>query len=167
MVRDGAIKDQDAKVALANPAKSRRIAGAGSANYAADWIVDVLDDYVGAIETDIVVQTTLDPAVQRMAEQALVAELDAKGAKLDVTQGALVALSPDGAIRAMIGGRNYTESQFNRAVAARRQPGSAFKPFVYLAALENGYTPDSPLMDAPVNIKGWRPENYTGSISAK
>ncbi len=161
MVRDRAIQDQDAKVALANPAKSRRIAGAGSANYAADWIVDVLDDYVGAIETDIIVQTTLDPAVQRLAEQALVAELDAKGAKLDVTQGALVSMSPDGAIRAMIGGRNYTESQFNRAVAARRQPGSAFKPFVYLAALENGYTPDSPLMDAPVNIKGWRPENYT------
>ncbi len=161
MVRDGAIKDQDAKIALANPAKSRRIAGAGSANYAADWIVDVLDDYVGAIETDIVVQTTLDPAVQRMAEQALVAELDAKGGKLDVSQGALVSMSPDGAIRAMIGGRNYTESQFNRAVAARRQPGSAFKPFVYLTALENGYTPESPLMDAPVNIKGWRPENYT------
>jgi penicillin-binding protein 1A len=161
MVRDGAIKDQDAKVALGNPAKSRRIAGAGSANYAADWVVDVLDDYVGAIETDIVVQTTIDPQAQRLAEQALVAELDAKGAKLDVTQGALVAMSPDGAIRAMVGGRNYTESQFNRAVAAKRQPGSAFKPFVYLAALENGYTPDSPLLDAPINIKGWRPENYT------
>ena len=161
MVRDGAIKDQDAKIALASPAKSRRIAGAGSANYAADWIVDVLDDYVGAIESDIIVQTTLEPGLQRMAEQALVAELDAKGAKQDVTQGALVAMSPDGAIRAMIGGRNYTESQFNRAVAAKRQPGSAFKPFVYLTALENGYSPDSPLMDAPVNIKGWRPENYS------
>jgi penicillin-binding protein 1A len=161
MLRDGALKDQDAKLALANPAKSRRIAGAGSANYAADWIVDVLDDYVGRVETDIVVRTTIDPAAQRLAEQALTAELDAKGGKLDVTQGAIVAMTPDGAIRAMVGGRNYTESQFNRAVAAKRQPGSAFKPFVYLAALENGYTPDSPLMDAPINIKGWRPENYT------
>jgi len=160
MLRDGAIKDQDAKVALASPAKSRRIAGAGSANYAADWIVDVLDDHVGAIETDIVVQTTLDPVVQRLAEQALVAELDAKGGKLDVAQGAIVAMAPDGAIRAMVGGRSYAESQFNRAVAARRQPGSAFKPFVYLTALEHGYTPDSPLLDAPINIKGWKPENY-------
>jgi penicillin-binding protein 1A len=161
MVRDGAIKDQDAKVALASPAKSRRMAGAGSANYAADWIVDVLDDYVGAIETDIIVSTSIDPAIQRMAEQALVAELDAKGGKLDVGQGAVVAMSPDGAIRAMVGGRNYTESQFNRAVAAKRQPGSAFKPFVYLTSLNRGYTPDSPLLDGPINIKGWKPENYT------
>jgi penicillin-binding protein 1A len=161
MVRDGAVKDVDAKLALASPAKSRRQAGAGSVNYAADWIVDVLDDFVGAIETDIVVSTTIDPVIQRQAELALVSELDAKGAKQDVTQGALVAMATDGAIRAMVGGRNYTESQFNRAVAARRQPGSAFKPFVYLTALERGYTPDSPLLDAPINIKGWKPENYT------
>jgi penicillin-binding protein 1A len=161
MVRDGAVKDVDAKLALASPAKSRRQAGAGSVNYAADWIVDVLDDFVGAIETDIVVSTTIDPVIQRQAELALVSELDAKGGKQDVTQGALVAMAPDGAIRAMVGGRNYTESQFNRAVAAKRQPGSAFKPFVYLTALERGYTPDSPLMDAPINIKGWKPENYT------
>jgi penicillin-binding protein 1A len=161
MVRDGAIKDVDAKLALASPAKSRRQAGAGSLNYAADWIVDVLDDFVGAIESDIIVSTTIDPAMQRMAEQALVAELDAKGSKLDVTQGAVVAMGTDGAIRALVGGRNYTESQFNRAVAAKRQPGSAFKPFVYLTALDRGFTPDSPLLDAPINIKSWKPENYT------
>ncbi len=161
MVRDGAIKDADAKVALATPAKSRRQAGAGSMNYAADWIVDVLDDFIGAVETDIVVSTTIDPVVQRMAEQSLVSELDAKGARQDVTQGALVAMAPDGAVKAMVGGRNYTESQFNRAVAAKRQPGSAFKPFVYLTALDRGYTPESPLLDAPINIKGWKPENYT------
>ena len=161
MVRDGAIKDVEAKLALASPAKSRRQAGAGSMNYAADWIVDVLDDFVGAIEQDIIVMTTIDPLIQRSAEQALVSELDAKGAKQDVTQGAIVAMAPDGAIRALVGGRNYTESQFNRAVAAKRQPGSAFKPFVYLTALERGYTPDSPLMDAPINIKGWKPENYS------
>jgi penicillin-binding protein 1A len=161
MVRDGAIKDADAKVALATPAKSRRQAGAGSMNYAADWIVDVLDDFIGAVETDIIVSTTIDPAVQRMGEQALVFELDTKGAKQDVTQGALVAMAPDGAIKAMVGGRNYTESQFNRAVAAKRQPGSAFKPFVYLTALDRGYTPESPILDAPINIKGWKPENYS------
>jgi penicillin-binding protein 1A len=161
MVRDGAIKDADAKIALATPAKSRRQAGAGSMNYAADWIVDVLDDFIGAVETDIIVSTTIDPAVQRMGEQALVFELDTKGAKQDVTQGALVAMAPDGAIKAMVGGRNYTESQFNRAVAAKRQPGSAFKPFVYLTALDRGYTPESPILDAPINIKGWKPENYS------
>jgi penicillin-binding protein 1A len=161
MVRDGAIKDADAKVALATPAKSRRQAGAGSMNYAADWIVDVLDDFIGAVETDIIVSTTIDPVIQRMGEQALVSELDAKGPKQDVTQGALVAMAPDGAIKAMVGGRNYTESQFNRAVAAKRQPGSAFKPFVYLTALDRGYTPESPILDAPINIKGWKPENYS------
>jgi penicillin-binding protein 1A len=127
----------------------------------ADWIVDMLDDFIGAIEQDIVVSTTIDPVAQRLAEQALVSELDAKGAKLNVGQGAIVSMAPDGAVRALVGGRNYTESQFNRAVAAKRQPGSAFKPFVYLTALERGYTPESPLMDAPINIKGWKPENYT------
>jgi penicillin-binding protein 1A len=161
MVRDGAIKDQDAKVALAAPAKSRRQAGAGSANYAADWIVDMLDDFIGAVEQDIVVTTTIDPATQRLAEQALTAELDAKGGKANVGQGAIVSMAPDGAVRALVGGRNYTESQFNRAVAAKRQPGSAFKPFVYLAALERGYGPDSMITDGPVNIRGWKPENYT------
>jgi penicillin-binding protein 1A len=161
MVRDGAVKDKDAKIALSTPAKSRRQGGAGSSNYAADWIMDVLDDFIGAVEQDIIVTSSIDPAMQRLAEQALVSELDAKGAKQDVSQGAIVAMAPDGAIRALVGGRNYSESQFNRAVAAKRQPGSAFKPFIYLTALERGLTPDSPILDAPINIKGWKPENYT------
>src|SRR6202035_782942 len=76
-------------------------------------------------------------------------------------QGALVALDPEGAIKALIGGRNYAESQFNRAVSAKRQPGSSFKPFVYLTALERGLTPDSVREDAPITIKGWNPENYS------
>ena len=69
-------------------------------------------------------------------------------------------MTPDGAVRAMVGGRNYAESQFNRAVAAKRQPGSAFKPFVYLTALEHGLTPDTVREDRPISIKGWQPENY-------
>ncbi|MGL5117058.1 MAG: transglycosylase domain-containing protein, partial [Beijerinckiaceae bacterium] len=161
MVRDSVVSDKDAKVALSAPAKARRQAGAGSANYAADWIVDVLDDYVGAIDQDITVVTSIDPVAQRLAEQALTAELDAKGDKNDVGQGTVVSMTPQGAIRAMVGGRNYTESQFNRAAAAKRQPGSAFKPFVYLTALERGFTPQSPVLDGPINIKGWKPENYT------
>jgi penicillin-binding protein 1A len=161
MARDGAIKDVDAKLALSSPARSKRQGGAGSSNYAADWIVDMLDDFIGAVEQDIVVSTTIDPVAQKLAEQAIVSELDSKGAKLNATQGAIVSMAPDGGVRALVGGRNYTESQFNRAVTAKRQPGSAFKPFVYLTALERGYTPDSPLLDAPINIKGWKPENYT------
>ena len=81
--------------------------------------------------------------------------------KFNVTQGALVAMTPDGAVRAMVGGRNYAESQYNRAVTAKRQPGSAFKPFVYLTAIEAGLTPETIRQDSPIDIKGWKPENYT------
>ncbi len=83
------------------------------------------------------------------------------GDKAGVGQGAVVAMSPDGAVRALVGGRNYAESQFNRAVAAKRQPGSAFKPFVYLTAIERGLTPDTVREDKPIAVKGWQPENYS------
>ncbi|MGH6843084.1 MAG: penicillin-binding transpeptidase domain-containing protein, partial [Methylocella sp.] len=98
--------------------------------------------------------------LQALAEAALADALDQKGAAFGVGQGALVALAPDGAIKALVGGRNYADSQFDRAAFAKRQPGSAFKPFVYLAALEAGLTPDSVREDAPINVKGWQPENY-------
>jgi penicillin-binding protein 1A len=98
--------------------------------------------------------------LQAVAEAAVIDELAAKSVKFDVSQGALVAMSPDGAVRAMVGGRNYSESQYNRAVTAKRQPGSAFKPFVYLTAIESGLTPETVRQDAPLDIKGWKPENY-------
>ena len=123
--------------------------------------MDVLDDFVGAVESDIVVSTTVDPTMQAAAERSLVEELNAKGAKYNVSQGAFVALQPDGAVKALVGGRNYEASQFNRATVARRQPGSSFKPFVYLAAVERGLTPDTVRDDSPVNYKGWSPENYS------
>jgi penicillin-binding protein 1A len=150
-----------AKAALAQPARAVKLAGAGSVNYVADWIMDVLDDLVGRVEQDLIVETTIDPALQTPAEKALLDELALKGQRLDVAQGALVAITPEGAVRAMVGGRNYAESQFNRAVAAKRQPGSAFKPFVYLTALERGLTPDTVREDKPVVLKGWKPENYS------
>jgi penicillin-binding protein 1A len=150
-----------AKAALAHPALAVRGDGAGSVNYAADYVMDVLDDTVGAIDEDIVVATTLSAAMQASAEKALTEELDQRGPKFGVGQGALVSMTPDGAIKALVGGRNYAESQFNRAVAAKRQPGSAFKPFVYLAALERGLTPASVREDAPINVRGWQPENYS------
>jgi len=130
-------------------------------NYVADWIGEVLDDLIGQIEQSVVVETTIDPKLQSIAETAVIDELAAKSVKFDVTQGALVAMSPDGAVRAMVGGRNYGESQYNRAVTAKRQPGSAFKPFVYLTAIEAGLTPETIRQDAPLDIKGWKPENYT------
>ena len=161
MAEQGRITEAMAKLALANPAEVRRDKGAGSINYAADYVMDALNDTLGAIDEDIVVTTTINAKMQAEAERALTGELDAKGAKFGVGQGALVALDPTGAIKAMVGGRNYADSQFNRAVAARRQPGSSFKPFVYLAALEKGLTPSTVRDDAPITVKGWSPENYS------
>jgi len=113
------------------------------------------------VEQDLVVETSIDPLLQAAAEKALVDELALKGQKFDVAQGAIVAVTPSGAVRALVGGKNYAESQFNRAVAAKRQPGSAFKPFVYLTALERGLTPETVREDKPVALKGWKPENYS------
>jgi len=154
------ITETMAKSAMAQPAHAVKPVGTGTVGYVADWIMDVLDDLVGQIDEDLKVDTTIDPALQAAAEKALVDELALKGQKFDVEQGALVAMTPDGAVRAMVGGKNYAESQFNRAVAAKRQPGSAFKPFVYLTALEHGLTPDSVREDKPIALKGWKPENY-------
>jgi penicillin-binding protein 1A len=161
MADQGFITETMAKTALMQPAHAVKPAGAGSVNYVADWIMDVLDDLVGRVEQDLVVETSIDPVLQATAEKALVDELALRGQKFDVAQGAIVTMTPDGAVRALVGGRNYAESQYNRAVAARRQPGSAFKPFVYLTALERGLTPDTVRDDKPVALKGWKPENYT------
>jgi penicillin-binding protein 1A len=150
-----------AKTAMAHPARVVQQAGAGSVNYVADWIMDVLDDIVGRVDDDIVIETSIDPALQAIAEKALVEELAQKGGKFGVTQGAVVTMTPDGTVRALVGGRDYTESQFNRAVSAKRQPGSAFKPFVYLTAIERGLTPETLREDRPLSVKGWKPENYT------
>jgi penicillin-binding protein 1A len=155
------ITDTQAQASIAHPPVSVKPAGAGTVNYVADWIGEVLDDLVGQVEQSIVVETTIDPKLQSAAEAAIIDELAAKSVKFNVTQGALVAMSPDGAVRAMVGGRNYAESQYNRAVTAKRQPGSAFKPFVYLTAVEAGLTPDTVRQDAPLDLKGWKPENYS------
>jgi penicillin-binding protein 1A len=161
MVEMKFITDAMAKVALIQPAHAVKPPGAGSIGYVADWVMDVLDDLIGRVEQDIVVETSVEPALQAAAETALVEELNKNGAKSGVGQGAMVVLSPGGAVRALVGGRSYAESQFNRAVAAKRQPGSAFKPFVYLTAIERGLTPDSIREDKPVAVKGWKPENYS------
>jgi penicillin-binding protein 1A len=154
------INNASAQVALAHPPHVVAQAGGGSINYVADWVMDAINDVLGHVDDDIVVRTSIDSGLQTGAENALTEELAQKGDKSGVSQGALVAMTPDGAVRAMVGGRNYGESQFNRAVAAKRQPGSAFKAFVYLTALEHGLTPDTVREDKPINLKGWQPENY-------
>ena len=160
MAEQKMISDDAAKRALVHPAQARKAGGAGSVNYVADWVMDAVDDLIGHVDQDIVVDTTIDPALQSAAEQALVDALAQKGDKLNIGQGALVAMTPDGVVRALVGGRNYGDSQFNRAIDAKRQPGSSFKPFVYLTALEHGLTPDTVRDDAPISVKGWKPENY-------
>lgn len=161
MADQGLISQNAAKTALVAPAEAAERIGAGSVNYAADYVMDVLDDFIGAVEGDVTVLTTIDTRLQASAETILVEALAAQGAKQGVSQGAVVSMASDGGIRALIGGRDYTKSQFNRATAAKRQPGSAFKPFVYLAALERGLTPDTIRDDSPVSFKGWEPENYS------
>lgn len=155
------ITEAQAQASIGHPSYNVKPVGAGTVNYVADWIGEVLDDLVGQIDDSIKVETTIDPKLQAVAEAAVIDELAAKSVKFNVSQGALVAMTPDGAVRAMVGGRNYSDSQYNRAVTAKRQPGSSFKPFVYLTAMEQGLTPDTVRQDAPIEVKGWKPENYT------
>ena len=128
--------------------------------YFADWVMEHLPGFVGRPASDLVVLTTLDLDVQREAETSVQNTLRDKGPGTGAEQGALIAMTTDGAVRAMVGGRSYLQSEFNRATLARRQPGSAFKPFVFLAALENGRTPASRVVDAAVTYRGWTPENF-------
>ncbi|CAN5407252.1 penicillin-binding protein 1A [soil metagenome] len=165
------ITDAQAKASTSHASYNVKAVGAGTVNYVADWIGEVLDDLVGQIDQSIVVETTIDPKLQAVAEASIIDELAAKSVKFNVSQGALVAMTPDGAVRAMVGGRNYAESQYNRAVTAKRQPGSSFKPFVYLTAIEAGLTPETIRTDGPLDVKGWKPENYTheyfGAVTLK
>jgi penicillin-binding protein 1A len=153
--------------AQAAQAKARRPTLAATktraqARYLADWVSEQLSGFVGSGDRDLKVITTVDSRLQRLAETKIERLIQEKGAKAEVGEAALVALSPDGAVRAMVGGVDYGKSQFNRATQALRQPGSAFKPFVYLAALETGLLPSARFVDAPLAINGWSPRNFDG-----
>ncbi|TYC54070.1 penicillin-binding protein [Rhodobacterales bacterium] len=161
MHEEGYISADEAKNALAAPAKVVRRYTSASDNYAADWVMDMLPHYVGSIESDIIVDTTIDPSMQAAAEAALRKALKENRKKLGVNQGAIVTLDTAGAVKALVGGADYSKSQYNRAVYAKRQPGSAFKPFVYLSGLEAGMTPDTVRQDQPITIGNWSPQNYT------
>jgi penicillin-binding protein 1A len=162
MVDAGFIGERDAQVAARQPLRIARSPAGQDVRYFADWALERVSGFVGAPDRDLVVVSTLDARLQRLAEAALDRTLERDGKRLGVAQGALVALSPDGAVRAMVGGRSYAQSQYNRAAQALRQPGSAFKLFVYLAALENGLTPSSRVVDGPISIDKWRPRNFEG-----
>ena len=128
-------------------------------SYFADWVIPQAKAAMEASYGETVVKTTLDTNLQAQAEKILARALARDGKALNAGQGALVAMRTDGRVVAMVGGRDYKVSQFNRADAAR-QPGSAFKLFVYLAALREGWTPTSPILDAPVEVSGWKPKNH-------
>ncbi len=162
MVRDGFITEAEAQDARDNPASPVGFTNTDGQQYFVDFVITEITSLIGETDRNLLVTTTLDRNMQAQAEEALNFRLERDGTGLDATQGAVVTLGPDGAIRAMVGGRDYATSQFNRSVQARRQPGSAFKPFVYLTALEAGYSPNSVLIDEPVSVANWRPRNYNG-----
>ncbi len=165
MTSSGYITANEAKAARDNPAPAASYNVTRSGNYIADWVMDVLPYHVGNIEQDVVVETTVDLNLQDWAEKAVTETIAEEGEKMGVSEGAMVVLDGTGAVRAMVGGKSYAESQFNRATEARRQPGSAFKPFVYLTAIEQlGYRPDTVLIDEPVMFGDWAPENYDGKF---
>lgn len=160
MLRSQFITDREAARALTMQPKKAKRYWSGSEHYVADYVMKKLPELIGELRKDVIVDTTINMSLQKQAG-AVIADMIAENRQSkNVTQGALVAMSPFGAIRSLVGGREYSESQFNRATDAKRQPGSAFKPIVYLAALETGRTPQSVRNDAPVKIGKWTPENY-------
>ena len=170
MVDEEYITDRQRREAIASVAIPRTKPGSGGdGRYYADWVVDQLGGMVEETAQDIIVSTTLDMELQRLAERHIDMILS-KNDK-DVSQAALITMDNGGAVKALVGGRDYRQSQFNRATQAMRQPGSAFKPIVYLAAIESGLSPDDVIPDEPLRVGRWSPENfdgkYRGPVSAR
>jgi penicillin-binding protein 1A len=166
MVKTGAITREQALDAKAHPAMVSDRSGVDARNFfldtAADEALKLASVNGQTPAADLVVHTTLEPELQEAARHALNHVLAKQGAKAHASEGSVIVMKIDGAISALIGGRDYDESVFNRATQAKRQPGSAFKPFVYLAAVENGISPWDVREDGPVDIDGWTPTNYGG-----
>jgi len=170
LVAAGYIAAGTAKAAKLKPAGLRRgrsAAGTQQARYFADWVMDRLTDYLGPTERNLVIRTTLDRDMQAAAEAAMTRITGPTARKRKIGQGALLAMTPRGAVRAMAGGKNYGKSQYNRATQARRQPGSAFKPVVFLTGLEAGIRPDAMFQDKPITVDGWSPKNYAGKYRGR
>ncbi len=169
MVDNRKITEKQKALALKMPIGSNKYNFDGG-KYFADWVYNEVNAYIGERDTDINVYTTLDGKLQKAAETIL-QQAVAANRKNNVTNGAIVVIDNSGAVKAMVGGISYRSSQFNRAVQALRQPGSSFKTFVYLAALEDGFEPNDIIEDKPIAIGKWKPENYDkryyGKVSVK
>jgi penicillin-binding protein 1A len=161
MVETGVITPAQRARALAQPSAALKDPPTAPAQYFVDWLDGQARRLVGSPKKDLIVETTLDMPSEAGAARALGAALT-RYAKQGASQGAVVMVDGGGAVRAMVGGADYRTSPYNRAVDARRQAGSAWKPFVYLAALEAGRTPDVMVMDEPITLGSWSPKNYGG-----
>jgi len=167
MVKTRAITPAQRDNAFAQPVRVSRTLAGQHAQYFVDWVDSEVRSILGkskddVLQQDLVVETTIDLPIQTDAERAVqtIAAADAKAK--GVQQAALVAMDGEGRVRAFVGGLDYADSQFDRAADARRQAGSSWKPFVYLTAMENGRTPDTPVVDEPIKIGNWEPHNFTG-----
>lgn len=136
----------------------------GAEHYVADWVETLMAAYLGEVGSDVVVTTTLDAGLQAHAERVLRNAVANEGAGAGFSQAAMVIMDVEGHVRAMVGGTDYARSAYNRAVTARRQPGSTFKPFVFLTALQQGYTPDTLVVDGPFEHNGWSPRNASDTF---
>ncbi|MEZ5856740.1 MAG: PBP1A family penicillin-binding protein [Hyphomicrobiaceae bacterium] len=146
-------------VRFADPNAGRKTTGL---EYAVDYVLDHLPPIASVGRREVIVETTIDAALQKQAQSTVARVLAARGKTDNVDQAAMAVIDTSGGLRALVGGRSFAESQFNRATKSRRQPGSAFKPLVYLAALEHGMTPQTLVSDAPIEINGWSPRNDDG-----
>ena len=165
MVETGAITGAQKAFALAHPPKVQKTDPLGPSQYFVDWADIQARRVLGAqrFNEDVTIETTLDAPMEAQADAAVDATL-ARFVKAGVQQAALVALDGEGRVRAMIGGVEYSKSQYNRAWQAHRQAGSSWKPIVYLTAMEQGRSPDTVVVDEPVTIGGWSPRNHTNGF---
>jgi len=160
MAREGFITEGAKEASLALASSASETFQGSAIRYFTDWIVDIVPTFVDMEDKDLIITTTLDPSLQSLAESKLQDVLKEKAGPAKVSQLALVSMTYDGAVRSLVGGANYKQSQFNRATQALRQPGSTFKPVVYLAAIEAGMSPFDLISDLPVRIGTWQPKNY-------
>ncbi|MCP5322488.1 MAG: PBP1A family penicillin-binding protein [Candidatus Paracaedibacteraceae bacterium] len=141
----------------------------GSYRYFTDWVMDTLPSYLGYIDRDLTVVTTLNTRAQNAAKRTIQTQVNQYGDTKGFKEMALISMNTDGEVIAMVGGKDYSRSQFNRTTQALRQPGSAFKPFVYIAAFEKGFTPSDTMNDEPKSYGKWKPKNiynqYRGNLT--
>jgi penicillin-binding protein 1A len=173
MVEGGLLSPQQADAAAGAEVRFAEAAHRGETcfDYAVDAVLERLPPLIGSPASEVIVESTIDRNLQCRAQALVHDTLEKEGAEARASQGGLIMLDTQGGIRAVVGGRDHAESQFNRALKAKRQPGSAFKMFVYLAALESGLRPDSTVLDLPILGSGWSPRNegagYRGAVTMR